>query len=87
MKGCKPNRAHPNPRDGIGIVRGCGERYECKAEKTMHRCARHRAELRGLRQQFKGSPLLPLLVRAQKKNKSLKDLLRVTPDPANSSAA
>ena len=56
MKGCKPNRAHPNPRDGIGIVRGCGERYECKAEKTMHRCARHRAELRGLRQQFPRPP-------------------------------
>ncbi len=56
-------------------MRGCGDRYEGKAKKALHRCAHHRAELRGLQTQFKGSPWLRLMARAQRKSKVLKDVI------------
>src|SRR5260370_41382825 len=74
-KARRPGKGHPNPQDGICVVRGCGDRYEGKAKKALHRCAHHRAELRGLQTQFKGSPWLRLMARAQRKSKALKDVI------------
>src|SRR5260370_7618394 len=72
-KARRPGKGHPTPQDGICVVRGCGDRYEGKAKKALHRCAHHRAELRGLQTQFKGSPWLRLMARAQRKSKTLTD--------------
>ena len=71
MKPHKPTRARPNPTSGFCCVRGCRETYEGKAKKNLHRCKRHKAELRGFQAQVKDKAMLRLITIAQKRNRPL----------------
>jgi hypothetical protein len=62
----KPGKRHPNPVNGICVVRGCGETYEGKAKKALHRCAHHRAELKGFQKLVKDKTLLAMIVTRQR---------------------
>lgn len=68
-----------NPTNGFCVVKGCTDRYEGKAKEALHRCAHHRAELKGFKKMVSDKVLLKCMTRAQRLNKPLSTIVARRP--------